>query len=238
MYPKFKHPFTMLLAGPSGAGKTSFVNQLLNNLNECVDKHIEEVIWCHTESNSLPNTEQHSHINIQFIKGMPENFDNPKNKPLLIILDDLMMEGVSERICELFTRGSHHRNISVIFITQNIFYQGPHCRDISLNAKYIVVFKNPRDKTQFQHLARQIYPEGTKELLNVYKEITLKGHSYLLLDLVQTTNDILRFRTDIFNKEFGTCYCSQSCLVNNEEIKLETIDGEQAYALCIAESES
>ena len=61
---------------------------------------------------------------------------------------------------ELFTKGSHHRNISLVLITQNLFHQGPSLRDISLNSKYIVVFKNPRDKTQIVHLARQVYAEN------------------------------------------------------------------------------
>jgi len=40
------------------------------------------------------------------------------------------------------TRGSQHRNISVILITQDLFHHGRYCRDISLNAKYMVVLKN------------------------------------------------------------------------------------------------
>jgi hypothetical protein len=27
-------------------------------------------------------------------------------------------------VCDLFTKGSHHRNISVVLITQNLFHQG------------------------------------------------------------------------------------------------------------------
>ena len=43
-------------------------------------------------------------------------------------------------------KGSHHRNISVILITQNLFHQANYCRTISLNAKYIVLLKNARNK--------------------------------------------------------------------------------------------
>jgi hypothetical protein len=56
-------------------------------------------------------------------------------------------------VCDLFPKGRHHRNISFILITPNLFHQGRFSRDISLYAKYIVVFKNVRDKRQFEYMA-------------------------------------------------------------------------------------
>jgi hypothetical protein len=78
------------------------------------------------------------------------------------VLDDLLNEAYSREVYDLFTKGSHHRHISVILITQNVFHQGRFSRDISLNAKYLVVLKNVRDKNQFAYLAKQVYPEDSK----------------------------------------------------------------------------
>jgi hypothetical protein len=58
--------------------------------------------------------------------------------PHLIILDDLMDE-TDQRVTSLFTKKSHHRNISVMYIVQNLFHRGKHHRTISLNAHYMVV---------------------------------------------------------------------------------------------------
>ena len=69
---------------------------------------------------------------------------------------------------------------------------------ISLNSKYIVVFKNPRDKTKIVHLARQVYPENISSSHKTYLEACKNPHSYLFLDLTQSINDLLRFRTKIF----------------------------------------
>ena len=77
-------------------------------------------------------------LNIRFLEGIPENFGNAQGQPSLLILDDLLNEAYSEAVCYLFTKGSHHRNVSVILVTQNLFHHGRKCRDISLNAKYIV----------------------------------------------------------------------------------------------------
>jgi hypothetical protein len=104
-------------------------------------------------------------------------------------------------VCNLFTKGSHHRNISVILNTQNLFHQGKYCRDISLNAKYIVVLKYVRDREQFSHLARQVLPHDSKGLSDAYLNATEEPHGYLVLDLSQDTNDRLRFRTCIFLEE-------------------------------------
>jgi hypothetical protein len=81
-----------------------------------------------------------------------------------------------------------------------MFHQGLFCSYISLKAKYIVLLKNVRDKGQFSHLARQVYPEDSVGLLKAYGDATDKPHGYLLLDLEQYTY-LLRFRTHIFQEE-------------------------------------
>lgn len=197
-----------------------------------VDRTISKILWCYSEDNALRSqnlVDARQKKKITYHKGLPESFENETDEPMLIILDDLMMEANNTKICEIFTRGSHHRNQSIVLITQNIFFKGKHCRDISLNTKFIVVFKNPRDKTQFRYLARQIQPENTKELLKIYKEVTDIPHNYLLLDLTQGVHDSLRFRTNIFNENYTVVYCSErTAKFDNEEI-----DSMPAYALCV-----
>jgi len=102
----------------------------------------------------------------------------------------------------LFTRGSHHRNIGVILITQNLFHQCRNCRDISLNAKYLVLFQNVRYKRQFSYLANQVLPEDSSGLFKAYLEATKRTHGYLLLDLTKDSEDRHRFRTNVFPHEY------------------------------------
>jgi len=71
----------------------------------------------------------------------------------LLILDDLMSE-TNELVANVFTKISHHRNVSVVYLTQNLFDKNKYARTISLNAHYLVLFKNPRDATQFATLAK------------------------------------------------------------------------------------
>lgn len=146
---------------------------------------------------------------IEFREGLPkpEDYSRDPHSKKLIIIDDLMRESSNSVICDLFTKGSHHKNISVMFITQNIFHKGTHSRDISLNSSYIILFKNPRDRAQIQHLARQIYPEDSKFLQEAYQDATTKGHGYLMIDCKQSTLDEFRFRSCIFpDEEFQFVY--------------------------------
>ena len=132
----------------------------------------KNIVWCHSENNAT-----HHLKNVSFVKGVPD-FENPKNVPTLIVLDDLMDYAYSTKVSELFTKLSHKRTISLVLITQNLFHQGPSSRDITLNSKYAVVFKNPRDKTKIVHLARQVCPENISRFHKTYLDSCKDPHIY------------------------------------------------------------
>ncbi|GFT88585.1 uncharacterized protein TNCV_905021 [Trichonephila clavipes] len=75
----------------------------------------------------------------------------------LIVLDD-MMNDVTSEISQMFTMGSHHKKYSIILITQNLFPRVKSMRDISLNAHYIILFRNNRDVSQAACFGRQAFP--------------------------------------------------------------------------------
>ena len=112
-------------------------------------------------------------------------------KPRWLIIDDLMSEsGGNKEVEDLFTKHSHHKNVSVFVLVQNFFHKG--FRTITLNAHYLFLFKNPRDASQIAFLARQLYPNNTKFLIESYKDATSEPHSFLTLDLKQDTPEDLR----------------------------------------------
>ena len=186
----------MICAGPTSAGKTVFVQRLLKNLPDMADVNFDRILFYYSEWQESYRVDN---IKIEFREGLPRNEDYSNDPELrkLIIIDDLMRESANNAtILDLFSKGSHHRNASVIYICQNIFHKGQ--RDISLNANYMVLFKNPRDRTQIQHLARQLYPEDSKFLQEAYYDSTAKPYSYLVIDLKQSTPEEFRFRSCIF----------------------------------------
>jgi len=192
---KLQHPFTLIVAGPCNCGKSTFEIRLLECRDQLCDVVFTNIVRCHSENNA-----PHHLKKVTFFKGVPD-FQNPENVPTLIVLDDLMDSVYSTKVSQIFTKGSHHRNISLVLITQNVFHQRPLSRDISLNSKYIVVFKNPRDKTQIVHLARQVYPENISSFHKTYLDVCKDPHSYLFLNFMHQVNSLLRFRTKIFPGE-------------------------------------
>jgi len=108
--------------------------------------------------------------------------------PTLVVIDDLMNE-TNDVVANLFTKISHHRSVSVIYITQNVFHKNKQSRTISLNTHYMVLFKSPRDAGQISVLGRQLYPEHNKFLVEAFKDATTEPHSYLLLDLRPETDE-------------------------------------------------
>ena len=183
-----------------GCGKTVFVQKFLKYIDSATNTRFDRIILYYGEWQS---GYRDLGKNIEFREGLPQNNDWVNDpKPKLIIIDDLMRESSSGgAIVNLFTKGSHHNNLSVIFITQNIFHQGKGQRDISLNAQYLVIFRNLRDRAQIRHLARQVYSENPRFLEEANWDATSQLYGYLLLDLKQDTPDNCRFRTCIFPED-------------------------------------
>lgn len=206
---RLKHPFTCVIAGPTGCGKTQWVKKLLTQSETVVNKPPQNIIWCYGEYQPAYIEIQQTVGNVTFIEGIPDDLSQHINKELrnLIIIDDLMTECEKDkRVTHLFTKGSHHKNLSVILILQNLFQQGRECRTISLNTHYFALFKNPRDGSQITHLAKQMYPGNIKFVQESYRDATRSPYGYLFVDLKPETPEEIRLRTHIFPGETQYAY--------------------------------
>ena len=202
---KLRHPFTMMVAACTGGGKTWFVKDLLENREQWISPAPQRIIWIYGQWQPLYAEMQRIIPGIEFVKGIPANIEdeqflNPAIRNLIVI-DDLMSEASNDkRICDLFTKGSHHRNLSVICLVQNLYYQGKESRTMSLNSQYLVLFNNPRDQQQIAVLARQIYPGQSEKFLNTYRMATSKPFGYLLIDLKPDTSNDKRLWPNVFQQ--------------------------------------
>lgn len=194
----WKHPFNCIVSAPTKSGKTEFVKKLIIFSDEIINPPPSKIYWCYTEWQETYSDLLKKCPNVQFLHGLPdiENLKGNKDKPQLIILDDMMHEMKNDsRLNQLFTKGSHHWNLSIIHIVQNAFFDGG--RTSRINSQYIILLKNPADKLQIQTLGRQIFP-GSKHFHEAYEDATSQPYGYLLIDLTQTTPENLRLRTNIF----------------------------------------
>ena len=197
-----QHPFTCIIAGPTCSGKTYLVRSIITE--KAVYPPPEKIIWLYAEDQPL-----YKDLDVEFIQGIPADLESrfDGKTPTLVIIDDLMTQLHSdERLTRLFTVGSHHRNLSVIFIVQNLFHQGREMRNLSLNSHYIILFKNPRDRYQVSVLARQMYPGNSKFVEEAYNDATRGAYGYLFLDLKPNTQEDFRIQTGILPSDVKHVY--------------------------------
>ena len=85
---------------------------------------------------------------IEFKKGYSDSlydgFD-PDETNLLVIDDQMEGAGKTDTLSTLFTVGSHHRNLTIIYIEQNLFDKGKSSRPVGLNTHYNIIFRNNAD---------------------------------------------------------------------------------------------
>ena len=66
---------------------------------------------------------------------------------------------------------------------------------MSLNCHYLVLFKSPRDSSQVNHLAKQMFPGHVKYMQEAVQDATKRHYGYLLCDLKRETPSDFRLRS-------------------------------------------
>lgn len=224
----FRHPFTMIIAGPSGSGKTTFVKQLLeerkNHINTTID-YVYIIIGTNLKQNPILEelyknlVKDKLYVKIWELnkmfpnkKDLKENFqsyfDNiiskhyEKGEKGCIILDDLMKEsGESGILTTIFSRESTHSNISLIFLTQNLFHQGIKNSNVTTyrNTKYLILFYSKADRRVLSYVAQKIGVRNSDKLRDMLDQI-LEKQRYVVCDFHIESDKKLSFRTNIFAK--------------------------------------
>ena len=186
-----KAPSSILIVGPSGCGKTCFTESLLlDHLEELFVSPPSTIHYCYRVW--LDGFQDMKDSGVQFYEGIPET-DRLKSwfpKGGLLVLDDLMAEGGEDKeLLNLFTKHSHHPNITVLYLCQDMFPSGKYAKSISRNALYIVAFKNPRDQLGIRNLLLQAFPACWQGMMDVYQKVTKRPFGYMVLDLHPGSDD-------------------------------------------------
>ena len=221
----FVHPFTCIVSGPSGSGKSFHVRNILEDALYLIKnlEHTPKVLWIYGVWQKM--YDEPIDVDIDYQKDFPsdEQFKNYD----IIIFDDLMSEMRSdERLSKTFTKYSHHYNASVFFITQNLFLRSAHFRDASLSTHYMILFRNRRDQNQTMMLGRQLYPQDASMFMEAYNDATEARYGYIRITLIYCDEKfrlITRYTSaDVINiedRKFSPiCYVSKQFLSKSKEM--------------------
>jgi len=189
--------------GPTGCGKTAWVLRLIDNIREMIEPVSRRIWYYYGEYQRALN----NYASVHFEEGLPQPSDEvfDGSEPSMIVVYDHMSD-INQVVADIFTKISHHRNLSVLRLTQNLFDRNKHARTISLNAHYLVLFKNLRDAGQFSILARQMYPSSWKFAEKAYRDATERPFGYLFVDFKPQQGERCRLRTNVFPGEMQYVY--------------------------------
>lgn len=202
-------PFNCIISGASKSGKTTFVRNLLKLKDSIFTSTPSYIILYYKFMQDIYQSMFDGGIINEMVSVEDEEFTYEnvleKVKPhqrngALVIFDDTMTD-ITNNFEQVFTNLSHHQNTSVIFITQNLFYNDKSYRTMSLNADYFIIMKNARDKLQISNLAKQFCPGNSTYVIQAFSDATRRPFSYLLIDFTQKSTDNLRLRSNIFPNE-------------------------------------
>ena len=191
---RFQCPLGCMVVGPTMSGKTDFVLQLIAEAGSQFNPPPNRIVYAYGAWQDVFKRIK----NVEFVEGLDglKNIVFSRHQNNLLILDDLMSEvAKDEDSSTLFTRDMHHRNVSVIFIAQNLYKQGKSMRDIALNCQVFILFKSPRDVHQIKVLGRQM---GIEHLEKAYQKAVEKKFGYLVINMQPRTADEYRLQSDIF----------------------------------------
>ena len=210
MYP-FPERTSISVSGATCSGKTYWTFRLLRNKDEMFIKPPQKVLYCYGIFQQLYETMEKELPFVTFHSGLPNDEElsqlSSDKYYNLVILDDLMENVTSSPDMEnLFVQGMHHRNLSILFLNQNMYCKGKHSRSINLNTHVLVLMKNPRDVSQLQCLIRQAFPGKSAFVMDAYKDATSHSYGYLVFDFSPQAEEEYRVRTKVFPGEDTVVY--------------------------------
>ena len=205
---QFKTPFTMVVTGGTMSGKSYFVHQILKNGDKMfVDrksgsdtkpKHVYIHYGIEQAADHAALAKTIGEDDVSFKEGFPTDEDVKEMKEnsgeghQLLIMDDLadILSNKSrgkQMLQSLFSKVAHHVNISVIFITQNLYMDGL-LRQVTSNAVYVVFVKSPKTSHELKVYSKQTY--GNTALADIFEQyLSAIKHSYLLVEPAVPLND-------------------------------------------------
>ena len=183
-----------IIFGATGAGKTEFILAVIRQ--KLVEPMPKKIFYMYSvEQDFMKTWNERESTPISFIKGL--DFDQmDTSEPSILIIDDLILSN-NKTVAEMFILGSHHKKVSVFYLTQNLFPNCPVFRLMSANAHYFVLFNSQRHFRQVNTLARQIYVgKDLARITNAYVRASKRHRGFIVLSFVPDLPEELTVITD------------------------------------------
>lgn len=206
---RVRNPCSFIFSGPTKAGKTHRVFRFLEFAKlifkkpECA-KHVIYFYNVWTDE-----FEKHKHLVHDWIQESPtlevivDKCEPFKDKGGSIVIVDDYGSDIAKELKQVFTVHSHHLNINIFLLVQNLFPNDNFYRELSRNATHTLVFPNNRDKKQLQCFASQVFPGGSSQILDICTQMEEENpYGYIWFDFDQKTVKYLRIKANMLPDEW------------------------------------
>ena len=202
--------FTLLMVAPSTGGKTYYCYRLLMEINELAVSPVTRLgIFFKVHQPIYDRMRQDLPFPVELFNELPtEEVVRPRAEreqesggSYCLVVDDFGAAGVNQYMVDYARVHSHHYNSPLICLVQTLFAKSPLYREFTLNMRYYVVFPNPRDKSGFLYLARQLSPSHWRAVVGIFEAITSVPFNPMWIDMTQECPPELRYRSHMLRSD-------------------------------------
>ena len=207
-------PSRMLIAGPTTSEKSWFMAKMIEHRSSIYNCIFDRIIYFSPHCLSGSQNNYIASLRTFFPNlEISANLPNPDDLNIvaddshkLFLIDDFMESFNNSSLAfRLLTIDSHHRKITVIVTTHNLFDASKYKKTFSRNYSEMVILANRGDKLSLRTLGSQMFPDSPRILLRAMawvEEHSEEKPKYILLDVspITTLPANMIVRTNIFPK--------------------------------------
>ena len=198
--------FKLIIIGPSRSGKTTLTQDLLLNLDTFSSEPPKKIILIYKVWQPVYDKMKTGGLVDVFVRDNDDLESQLMNyitgEEVLFIFDDMVNSQNITFISDLFMIQGRHKNVSLIFISQQGFKNDEAFRSISNNTNYIILMKNDRNITDIMNLAKQITPGPQPLMMQIYKKATTDSYSYLFINFTTECRKETKYLSHLFDEEY------------------------------------
>ncbi len=196
---RLQNPFSLLMVGKSGVGKSVKCFQILKAAPLLYSDKPGPIYYFYQSYQDL--FEENKALVTKYFEGCPSlDFLEKlisKTKNCTVVLDDLGFYYQPE-LQNLFTVLKHHKFCNVIVLHHQIFNPNPIYNVILKNTNYMIYWRNLVDSLEINTLMRRMEPVKFKKLLAAFEHSASFDRGYLFFDFNSSTDKSCRYRSNVF----------------------------------------
>ena len=93
------HPFTCIVSGPTGSGKSVFTLKLIEHARKIISPSPDRILFCYREYQKMFD----NYPGVDFHDGLVDLSSFDGKKRTLLVMDDLMIS-TDDRVVDIFTK--------------------------------------------------------------------------------------------------------------------------------------